>query len=133
MDGENPLLQGSLNAEEKSLLLVPSYERDSNESEKTPASFGKPLRNKWWEPELPKSWPPHRVLLTCELCNQTGETVTEMQVTPGSWCLCSLLCFTFFWVCAWIPLCVNRCNQVQHRCSHCKVILGTYQPYESDY
>ena len=135
MDEEKFPAIGSLNTDARSsLLMVHPTAQVQEEESKSPTTPTKKrfVRNRWWEPELPKAWPPSPVLLTCVHCQETGETATEMQITATSWCFSAFLCFTFFWICAWIPLCVNRCNVVHHRCSHCKVSLGTYDPYNSD-
>ena len=71
---------------------------------------------------------PDPVQMTCRYCNQN--VYTKVSPVPGlmAWILSGALCVFGCWLgCCLIPFCVQDCLDVEHRCSHCNNLLGTYQ------
>lgn len=58
------------------------------------------------------------VFIVCPNCNYRGNTrVERVRGCTAFWCTL-FCCFS---------LCTNMCNDYQHVCPQCKVVLGTYQ------
>ena len=71
---------------------------------------------------------PYPVPYTCPNCN--ASITTEVESTPGSlaYILSGVLCLLGAWCCCcFVPCCVKRCKDIEHRCPNCHHKLGLFK------
>ncbi|CAN0284406.1 lipopolysaccharide-induced tumor necrosis factor-alpha factor homolog [Lampetra fluviatilis] len=62
---------------------------------------------------------------TCPSCHQAVQTETSTQPGLLTWLVMGGLCLFGLWLCVWIPLVVDSCKDVEHRCANCKMYITT--------
>lgn len=67
------------------------------------------------------------VQITCPNCLAT--TFTETKPIPGllTYLLSGALFLVGCWICCLVPCCMPDCLDIEHRCSNCKQLIGTYR------
>ena len=110
----------NLSLNEETDELVPDAERGGNEpreqsdDEEEPRIIDMLNRN---------PYPPHAFKTKCENCNHNGLTETELINGVTTWMMCLTMCLLFGPLCLfgfqYIPFCVKKCKDVQHRCKNC--------------
>ncbi|XP_032834577.1 lipopolysaccharide-induced tumor necrosis factor-alpha factor homolog [Petromyzon marinus] len=65
------------------------------------------------------------VTTTCPSCRQMVQTETSTQPGLLTWLIMGGLCLVGLWLCVWIPLVVDSCKDVEHRCANCKMYITT--------
>jgi len=75
----------------------------------------------------PVSFHEFPVALTCPSCR--AQVVSAVHYDAGSfaWLLCIVMFCFGFWICCFIPFCVDSCKDAVHHCPNCSVTLGTYR------
>ncbi|XP_015909785.1 lipopolysaccharide-induced tumor necrosis factor-alpha factor homolog [Parasteatoda tepidariorum] len=66
------------------------------------------------------------VQVTCPVCHTTVVTTTTSENGAAAWIaalIVLLICFPFFWV----PLCIDSCSDIHHKCPNCNAHLGVYK------
>lgn len=67
------------------------------------------------------------VSMTCPSCRAQIVTAVHYDVGTMAWLLCLVMCFFGFWLCMFIPFCVDGCKDAIHHCPNCSVQLGVYR------
>jgi len=65
---------------------------------------------------------PHRI--DCKECKKSGISVTKPSIGAGSWIICLLFLMTGCVFFAWMPLCLEECQDVKHFCPNCGAPAG---------
>ncbi|CAD8121909.1 unnamed protein product [Paramecium sonneborni] len=68
------------------------------------------------------------IFITCPNCKQQGTTKVEYKSGSGTWCCCFIL-FIFIFLICWIPFVNKKCQDANHSCLNCGVLLGSC-PYK---
>lgn len=74
------------------------------------------------------SFGPYPIRYTCPKCN--SNVLTTTYSTPGllTYILSGALCFLGSCLCCcWVPCCIRRCKDIEHRCPECKHKLGLFK------
>lgn len=63
---------------------------------------------------------------TCGNCRQTIVTQTIFSNGAAAYVAALIICLLFF-PCFWVPLCMDSCKDVHHRCPSCGAELGAFK------
>jgi len=69
----------------------------------------------------------HPVSMVCPSCQAQVVSSVQYDVGTFAWLLCLLMAFFGFWICCFIPFCVDSCKDAIHNCPNCHVQLGVYR------
>ncbi|CAF4461668.1 unnamed protein product [Rotaria magnacalcarata] len=61
---------------------------------------------------------------TCSQCRRQIVTRTEKKSGLLVWISCGVLFVFGFWVCCFIPFCIDACKDTEHYCPSCNAMLG---------
>lgn len=66
------------------------------------------------------------VRMQCPACR--ADIVTALNYDTGmlAWILCGVMFIFGFWLCCFIPFCVDACKDVTHTCPNCQHVVGKY-------
>lgn len=67
------------------------------------------------------------VSMCCPSCRAQIVTAVHYDVGTFAWVLCLIMFVTGFWICMFIPFCVDSCKDAIHNCPNCSVQLGVYR------
>ncbi|XP_006822659.1 lipopolysaccharide-induced tumor necrosis factor-alpha factor homolog [Saccoglossus kowalevskii] len=76
---------------------------------------------------MPIAYRDHPVCQQCRSCGQN--IVTKIEYQPGmiTWVAAGITCMAGAWLgCCLIPFCIPACNDVNHHCPNCNMLLGKY-------
>ncbi|ODM94196.1 Lipopolysaccharide-induced tumor necrosis factor-alpha factor [Orchesella cincta] len=72
----------------------------------------------------------HNAQMTCPHCRSEIQTKTDKKPSIVAWISAAVCCLVGCWLgCCLIPLCVDSCMDVDHRCPNCNAHLGTHRSY----
>ncbi|XP_063413490.1 cell death-inducing p53-target protein 1 homolog [Mytilus trossulus] len=66
------------------------------------------------------------VRTTCSSCNADVMTAISFEVGTMAWIVAGCLCIFGFWLCCFIPFCVDGCKDVVHTCPNCNHMVGRF-------
>ncbi|CAF0796197.1 unnamed protein product [Adineta ricciae] len=54
------------------------------------------------------------------------QIVSQTAKKPGllAWLLCGGMALLGFWLCCFIPFCIDSCKDTEHYCPNCHILLG---------
>ncbi|XP_077979999.1 lipopolysaccharide-induced tumor necrosis factor-alpha factor homolog [Glandiceps talaboti] len=64
---------------------------------------------------------------TCTNCGQSIITKVEAEPNGMAWFWCILMFLFGFWLCCFLPFCMDSCQDVTHRCPSCNKSLGQFR------
>ncbi|CAF0855164.1 unnamed protein product [Adineta steineri] len=67
------------------------------------------------------------VQCTCPQCKAQIVTRTEKKVGLFAWLLCGIMVLIAFWICCFIPFCVDACKDTEHYCPSCNTLIGAHK------
>lgn len=67
------------------------------------------------------------VRMTCPSCHADIMSAMNYETGMLTWLLFGAMCIFGFWICCFIPFCVDGCKDVVHNCPNCQHTLGVYR------
>ena len=89
------------------------------------ATAAQPVQTSYVVAQAPMLLPRGPVMTVCPNCKASIQTEVRVNAGLCAWALCAGLCFVGCWLgCCLIPFAIPECQDVEHYCPNCHVLLG---------